>query len=58
MHKYRHLKLEEREGTSIDNLPQAYLTLLEDKLNSTPRKYLGFLTPNEYWEKMQMAPKT
>lgn len=46
------------KGTSVDIISQEYLILLEDKLNNTPRKCLGFLTPNEYWKKMQKAPET
>lgn len=43
------------KGISVDNITQEYLTALEDKFNNTPRKCLGFLTPNEYYEKIQTA---
>jgi IS30 family transposase len=46
------------KGESIDNITQTYLTLLEDKFNNTPRKCLGFLTPNEYYERIRSAPFT
>ena len=46
------------KGTSVDNITQRYLTALEDKFNNTPRKVLGFLTPNEYYERIQSAPNT
>lgn len=35
------------KGTSIDEVPEEYIASLEDKLNNTPRKCLGFLTPYE-----------
>lgn len=35
------------KGTSVDEIPQEYITVLEEKLNNTPRKCLGFLTPYE-----------
>lgn len=44
------------KGVSIENINQAYLTLLENKFNDTPRKCLGFLTPNEYYERIHLAP--
>lgn len=44
------------KGLSIENIDQAYLTLLENKFNNTPRKCLGFLTPNEYYERIHSAP--
>jgi IS30 family transposase len=43
------------KGISIDNVTQEYLTALEDKFNNTPRKVLGFLTPNEYYERIHSA---
>lgn len=46
------------KGISIDNLTQEYLSALEDKFNNTPRKVLGFLTPNEYYERIHLAPNT
>jgi len=44
--------------TSIDSIPQWYFFALEELMNDTPRKCLGFLTPNEYQEKMQTASNT
>lgn len=46
------------KGVSIENINQLYLTLLEDKFNNTPRKVLGFLTPNEYYERIHSASYT
>lgn len=46
------------KGISIDNIPQEYLTALENKFNNTPRKVLGFLTPNEYYERIHLASYT
>ena len=43
------------KGISIDNITQEYLSALEDKFNNTPRKVLGFLTPNEYYGRIQSA---
>lgn len=40
------------KGSSVEYITQQYLTLLETKLNSTPRKVLGYLTPNEFRYKM------
>ena len=46
------------KGVSIDNITQEYLTALENIFNNTPRKVLGFLTPNEYYERIQSASET
>lgn len=35
------------KGLSLDNLDEEYIKALEYKLNSTPRKSLGYLTPYE-----------
>ena len=43
------------KGTSVDNITQDYLTALENKFNNTPRKVLGFLTPNEYCQRIHLA---
>lgn len=40
------------KGSSVENITQQYLTILETKLNNTPRKVLGYLTPNELQYKM------
>jgi len=39
--------------TSIDAIPELYLLALEEYMNNTPRKILGYLTPYEYLEKIQ-----
>jgi IS30 family transposase len=44
--------------TSIDPIPDWYFIALEEKMNSTPRKVLGFLTPNEFEEKIRSASRT
>lgn len=41
--------------TSIDPIPTAYFLVLEERMNNTPRKCLGFLTPNEFEEKIRTA---
>jgi IS30 family transposase len=46
------------KGVSVENINQPYLTLLEDKFNNTPRKCLGFLTPDEYYERIRSASYT
>ena len=46
------------KGTSVDGITQEYLDLPEDKFNNTPRKCLGFLTPNEYCERIHLASNT
>lgn len=43
------------KGISVDGITQEHLTALENKFNNTPRKCLGFLTPNEYYERIQSA---
>lgn len=45
------------KGISVEGITQDYLTLLEDKLNNTPRKVLNYLTPNEFQEKLLMLPE-
>lgn len=35
------------KGVSIDEIPEEYIREIENQLNSTPRKCLGYLTPNE-----------
>ncbi|MDP2670707.1 MAG: IS30 family transposase [bacterium] len=41
------------KGTSVDPIRQKTLTTIEHWMNNTPRKCLGFLTPNEFHENMQ-----
>jgi len=43
------------KGTSVDGISQQQLTRIEQWMNNTPRKCLGFLTPNEFHEKIQTA---
>jgi len=38
------------KGISIDNLSEEYLRLIEERMNNTPRKCLGFRTPYEKME--------
>lgn len=40
------------KGSSVEFITQQYLNILETKLNSTPRKVLGYLTPIEFQYKM------
>jgi transposase, IS30 family len=40
------------KGKSVDHLTQRQLTLIETIMNNTPRKCLGYLTPNEVYEKI------
>lgn len=35
------------KGTSIDEISEDYLKQIEEKMNNTPRKCLGFMTPQE-----------
>lgn len=46
------------KGRSVDNITQKQLNTLEYIFNNTPRKVLGFLTPNEYYERIQLASYT
>lgn len=40
------------KGTSIDGITEEQIVFLEEKLNSTPRKCLGYLTPYEKMEEV------
>lgn len=42
------------KGTSVDHITQQDLDRIEDQMNNTPRKILGYLTPNEYMKKIQL----
>lgn len=44
--------------TSLDPIPEWYFTFLEERMNNTPRKVLGFLTPIEFEEKIPTASCT
>ena len=46
------------KGRSVDGVSQKRLTNIEELLNTTPRKCLGYLTPNEYLEKILAASHT
>lgn len=46
------------KGRSIDGVSQKKLDLIEETMNNTPRKVLGYLTPNEYLEKILIASHT
>jgi len=35
------------KGLSLDNISDDYIETIEEEMNNTPRKCLGFLTPNE-----------
>lgn len=46
------------KGESVDTVMEKELQLIEDKLNNTPRKCLGFLTPNEVRERILKSVST
>ncbi len=46
------------KGKSVDKLTQRQLTVIENIMNNTPRKCLGYLTPNEMLERIQTDPRT
>lgn len=46
------------KGRSVDGISQEKLDVIEKLLNNTPRKCLGYLTPNEYFEKILIASHT
>jgi IS30 family transposase len=46
------------KGQSVDNLTQQQVSKFEKIMNNTPRKCLGFLTPNEVYERIQNDPRT
>jgi len=43
------------KGKSVEGVTQEKLYLIEEVLNNTPRKCLGYLTPNEYLERILSA---
>lgn len=43
---------------SVDAITQHHLFFIEDQMNNTPRKILGFLTPKEVYGKMYPASHT
>lgn len=46
------------KGKSVDGVSQENLDLIAETMNNTPRKCLGYLTPNEYLEKILIASHT
>lgn len=46
------------KGRSVDGISQKKLHLIEHVMNNTPRKCLGYLTPNEYLERILTASHT
>ena len=46
------------KGTSVDNLTQKQLDTIEGVMNNTPRKVLGYLTPNEAYERILIDSNT
>lgn len=46
------------KGSSVDHLTQRQLTVIEKRMNNTPRKCLGYLTPNEMLEKIHTGSHT
>lgn len=44
--------------TSVDGITQQQLTNIEEDMNNTPRKVLGYLTPNEVYGKLHAASHT
>lgn len=46
------------KGTSVDGVSQKKLDRIEETMNNMPRKCLGYLTPNEYLEKILIASRT
>ena len=37
------------KGTSLEDIDDEYIEMIQEKLNNRPRKKLGFLTPYEYF---------
>lgn len=44
--------------TSVDGVTQKQLMVIEEDMNNTPRKVLGYLTPNEVYGKLHTASHT
>ena len=42
---------------SVDRVTEHHLLLIEEVMNNTPRKILGFLTPNEVYEKITRSSR-
>jgi IS30 family transposase len=43
------------KGTSVDTISEEQVLIIENRMNNTPRKCLGFLTPNEVYAKIASA---
>lgn len=43
--------------TSVDSVNQQQLCVIEEQMNNTPRKVLGFLTPNEVYGKIHTTSR-
>ncbi len=37
------------KGSSLEDIDEEYIEMIQEKLNNRPRKKLGFLTPYEYF---------
>lgn len=46
------------KGESVDQVTPRQLFLIQETLNNTPRKVLGFLTPNEFLAKIRSTSLT
>lgn len=46
------------KGKSVDTVTQEQLTTIEEWMNNTPRKCLGFLTPNEFRDTIHSVSST
>lgn len=46
------------KGSSVDQLTQQDLDAIEKVMNNTPRKILGYLTPNEMFERILTGSRT
>jgi len=42
---------------SVDHVTERHLFLIEEQMNNTPRKILGFLTPNEVYERITKSSR-
>ena len=43
------------KGTNFDDIDEKYVKILQEKLNKRPRKVLGFLSPKEYTNKIEVS---
>ncbi|PID99952.1 MAG: IS30 family transposase, partial [Thiothrix nivea] len=42
------------KGRALNDISQAQVKAIQDKLNNRPRKILGYKTPNEVYEAMKV----